>query len=642
MPIRLLPPQLANQIAAGEVVERPASVVKELVENCIDAGATDIRIDIEKGGAQRIRIRDNGCGISKDELALALSRHATSKIASLDDLEAIMSLGFRGEALASISSVARLRLTSKPREQAQAWQAWCEGRDMQVQIEPAAHPDGSTIEVLDLFFNTPARRKFLRTEKTEFSHIDEVVRRIALAHPQISFTLSHNQQLLRQYRQAGNAAQITQRLQQIVGKRFVAEALQLSHSASYSEHDEQEAWQMLLAQKVPSEGFYVHGWVSPPAACRHQHDVQYMYVNGRMMKDKLLNHAVRQAYAGSLGDDRQPSFVLYFWLPAAEVDVNVHPAKHEVRFHQARQVHDFVLATLQKALAGHVQEQQQAEHHYRYQELQPEPSRPLSERTPVEGQWQAADSRQPAALGGGILPGAAVWQSPSASAQLTTSNVGSSGTSAAAKHDQTSANTEAAVSKWQCLSLLEQRYWLLQETQANQQHLFMVDVQQFQLLLSERHLAQQLVTGLTGQPLLLPVQVTIAAAQYTAVQANNDMLAHCGVLIGNVKKQGEQVLVQVQQVPAVLRHTDLNRSVPQLVQRLQQVAVAQEDEANFSHQLLATGLPAWLAEQGAALRFSQHEGQQLWPQFVRLVGQEHAVQQLLRPLPWQQCLAQNH
>lgn len=200
MPIQVLPPQLANQIAAGEVVERPASVVKELVENSLDAGATRIDIDIERGGAKLIRIRDNGCGIKKDELALALARHATSKIATLDDLEAIISLGFRGEALASISSVARLTLTSRTAEQQEAWQAYAEGRDQEVTVKPAAHPVGTTLEVLDLFYNTPARRKFMRTEKTEFGHIDEIVRRIALARFDVTINLSHNGKAVRQYR----------------------------------------------------------------------------------------------------------------------------------------------------------------------------------------------------------------------------------------------------------------------------------------------------------------------------------------------------------------------------------------------------------------------------------------------------------
>ena len=225
MPIQVLPPQLANQIAAGEVVERPASVVKELVENSLDAGATRIDIDIERGGAKLIRIRDNGCGIKKDELALALARHATSKIASLDDLEAIISLGFRGEALASISSVSRLTLTSRTAEQQEAWQAYAEGRDMDVTVKPAAHPVGTTLEVLDLFYNTPARRKFLRTEKTEYNHIDEIIRRIALARFDVTINLSHNGKIVRQYRAVPEGGQKERRLGAICGTAFLEHAL---------------------------------------------------------------------------------------------------------------------------------------------------------------------------------------------------------------------------------------------------------------------------------------------------------------------------------------------------------------------------------------------------------------------------------
>ena len=230
MAIRILPPQLANQIAAGEVVERPASVVKELVENSLDAGATRIDIDIERGGEKLIRIRDNGCGIAKDELALALARHATSKIATLDDLEAIMSMGFRGEALASISSVSRLTFTSRTRDQNEAWQAYAEGREMAVTLKPAAHPAGSTVEVLDLFFNTPARRKFLRTEKTEFGHIDEVVRRIALSRFDVAINLTHNGKLMRQYRPVKAEDQQERRLGAICGTVFMQQALAVTWS----------------------------------------------------------------------------------------------------------------------------------------------------------------------------------------------------------------------------------------------------------------------------------------------------------------------------------------------------------------------------------------------------------------------------
>lgn len=329
MTIKILPARLANQIAAGEVVERPASVVKELVENSLDSGATRIDIDIEKGGAKLIRVRDNGKGIPKDELQLALSRHATSKIHTLDDLEAIMSLGFRGEALASISSVARLTLTSRPATQEQAWSAYAEGRDMAVKLKPAAHPIGTTLEVLDLFFNTPARRKFLRTEKTEFNHIDELLKRIALSRFDVSINLKHNGKLIRQYRAAKNDAQMEKRIAAVCGAPFVRHMLKIE-----LEHNDLK----------------LHGWITTPEGARAQSDLQYCYVNGRMMKDKLINHAIRQSYETSLAPEQYAAYVLFIEIDPHQVDVNVHPAKHEVRFHQARLVHDFIYQALSDAL----------------------------------------------------------------------------------------------------------------------------------------------------------------------------------------------------------------------------------------------------------------------------------------------------
>lgn len=325
MPIQVLSPQLANQIAAGEVVERPASVVKELVENSLDAGADSIVIDIEKGGSKLIRIRDNGSGINQDELTLALCRHATSKISELSDLEQILSLGFRGEALASISSVSRLTLTSKTATQESAWQAMAEGRDMQVQLKPAAHPVGTSIEVLDLFFNTPARRRFLRSDKTEFSHIDELVKRLALSRFDVSWQLNHNGQSIRALKAVADLAGKEKRLAQLCGRNFIEQALFVE-----SRYEQMHLW----------------GWVQLPQACQAQPACQYSYVNGRMMRDKLLNHAIRQAYGDNLAPGVQPAFVLYLELDPTQVDVNVHPAKHEVRFHQARLVHDFVVSAL--------------------------------------------------------------------------------------------------------------------------------------------------------------------------------------------------------------------------------------------------------------------------------------------------------
>ncbi|TGZ98083.1 DNA mismatch repair endonuclease MutL [Rodentibacter pneumotropicus] len=329
MAIKILSPQLANQIAAGEVVERPASVVKELVENSLDAGANKIQVDIENGGSTLIRIRDNGSGIPKEELSLALARHATSKIADLEDLESILSLGFRGEALASISSVSRLTLTSRTAEQKEAWQVYAQGRDMETTIKPASHPVGSTVEVANLFFNTPARRKFLRTDKTEFAHIDEVIRRIALAKFNIAFTLTHNDKVIRQYRPASELSQQLKRVAAICGEEFVKNALRID-------------WK--------HNDLHLSGWIATPNFSRSQNDLGYCYINGRMVRDKVITHAIRQAYAEHLPSENYPAFVLFIDLNPHEVDVNVHPTKHEVRFHQQRLIHDFIYEGISHAL----------------------------------------------------------------------------------------------------------------------------------------------------------------------------------------------------------------------------------------------------------------------------------------------------
>ncbi|MBV9575732.1 MAG: DNA mismatch repair endonuclease MutL [Gammaproteobacteria bacterium] len=326
--IQKLTPLLANQIAAGEVIERPASVVKELVENSLDAGATQIEIEIEQGGVRLIRVRDNGTGIHEEDLPLALSRHATSKIQQADDLARILTLGFRGEALASIGSVSRLSLTSALAKKT-AWQVMTEGTS-EVSVSPAAHPQGTTIEVRDLFFNTPARRKFLRSEKTEFDHIDELIKRMALASFAISFSLKHNQRVVRQYFSAEKSTTQHARLAALCGPAFVEHALQI---------------------EAEGAGMRLTGWINSPTFSRSQADLQYFYVNGRMVRDKLVLHAVREAYQDVLYRERFPAYVLFLEILPAQVDVNVHPTKHEVRFREGRVVHDFILRSLHDALA---------------------------------------------------------------------------------------------------------------------------------------------------------------------------------------------------------------------------------------------------------------------------------------------------
>ena len=328
--IHQLTPRLANQIAAGEVVERPASVIKELLENCLDAQATKVEVDVEQGGVKLMRVRDNGTGIGEQDLALALSRHATSKIASLEDLESVQSLGFRGEALASVSSVSRLTLTSNTHGQESAWQVIAQGRDMEAQLQPAAHPIGTSVEVRDLFFNTPARRKFLRTEKTEFGHLEEVIKRLALSRFDVAFSLKHNQKVIHNLRPADTQTAQEKRVASVCGPAFIQQAL----------HIEMEA-----------PGLRLWGWVGLPTFSRSQMDLQYFFVNGRVVKDKLVGHAVRQAYRDVLYHGRHPAFVLYLELEPSNVDVNVHPTKNEVRFRDGRLVHDFIFRSLHKTLA---------------------------------------------------------------------------------------------------------------------------------------------------------------------------------------------------------------------------------------------------------------------------------------------------
>ena len=330
MRIHSLPIQLVNQIAAGEVVERPSSVVKELVENCFDAGARQITIDIEQGGARLIKIRDDGCGIVKADLPLALSRHATSKIASLQDLEQVASMGFRGEALPSISSVARLTLISRTADAPCAWRVMADGSEQDFDPQPDPHPLGTTVDVRDLFYNTPARRKFLKTEKTEFAHIETLIKRMALSRFDIGFTLSHNQKEVLNLKPATTDSAQEQRIAGICGFAFIENSVKIDFAAS---------------------GLHLSGWVGLPTFSRSQQDMQFFYVNGRLIRDKLVAHAVKQAYQDVLFHGRQPVFVLYLTLEPTLVDVNAHPAKLEVRFREGRLVHDFLFTALHRSLA---------------------------------------------------------------------------------------------------------------------------------------------------------------------------------------------------------------------------------------------------------------------------------------------------
>ncbi|MDZ7277128.1 DNA mismatch repair endonuclease MutL [Pantoea eucrina] len=575
MPIQILPPQLANQIAAGEVVERPASVVKELVENSLDAGATRIDVDIEKGGAKLIRIRDNGCGIAKAELAMALARHATSKIASLDDLEAIVSLGFRGEALASISSVSRLTLTSRTADQSEAWQAYAEGREMNVTVKPAAHPVGTSLEVLDLFYNTPARRKFMRTEKTEFTHIDEVVRRIALARFDVAISLTHNGKLVRQYRGVSQEAQRERRLGAICGTTFMQHALRID-------------WQ--------HDDLALRGWVADPAGSRQVSDLQYCYVNGRMMRDKLINHAIRQAYQTQLGDDQQPAYVLYLDIDPHQVDVNVHPAKHEVRFHQSRLVHDFiwqgVMSALQSTRAAALPLEQAEEPAAQWQPenrqaaggnhfAQPARSASTSasgrERAEPAGSGAAWQNKEP---GYRAREGAVYQQLMKTPAPAPAPVSAPAAPRAITPERQSEAPLAAhAQSFGRVLSVVQERYALLER--GNQ-------LQLLSLAVAARWLKQaQLMPGEEGlkpQPLLIPVRLKVAANELTVIDAQAPLLTQMGI---DLKREGHHVTLRA--VPLPLRTQNLQILIPELLGYL-----ARQQEVS------ASSLAQWLARQDTA------------------------------------------
>nr|VFJ88132.1 MAG: DNA mismatch repair protein MutL [Candidatus Kentron sp. H]VFJ90139.1 MAG: DNA mismatch repair protein MutL [Candidatus Kentron sp. H]VFJ96497.1 MAG: DNA mismatch repair protein MutL [Candidatus Kentron sp. H] len=332
--IHLLEPALANRIAAGEVVERPAAVVKELLENALDAGAQNIHIDLEEGGSRLIRVRDDGCGIPPDDLALALCRHATSKVASFQDLMVVETLGFRGEALPSIASVSRLRLTSRTRELEAGWRVSTEGGESVSPPEPAAHPPGSTVEVRELFFNTPARRKFLRAGKTEFRHVEEAVRRIALGYAGVAISLGHHDRAIFTLRgnpvDMGREVASTPRIAEVCGPAFMEESLPVVSQAT---------------------ALRLWGRIGLPTFSRSQADLQYFFVNGRVVRDKLVTHAVRQAYRDVLYHGRHPAYVLFLEMPPDGVDVNVHPTKHEVRFREGRLIHDFIFRALHRAIA---------------------------------------------------------------------------------------------------------------------------------------------------------------------------------------------------------------------------------------------------------------------------------------------------
>ena len=510
MRIHPLAPQLINQIAAGEVVERPASVLKELLENSLDAGASRIEIDIEDGGKRLIRVRDNGHGIHREDLGLALSRHATSKIASLEDLEKVASLGFRGEALPSIASVSRLLVQSRTAADSSGWQVSGDGREQTAQPEPVAHQQGTTIEVRDLFFNVPARRKFLRTETTEDKHLEGVFQRIALSRPDIELVLRRKRRVLHQLRAAPDETGRLARLRTLLGEGFAEQAVGLDYAAA---------------------GLRLSGWIALPAFSRSQPDLQYFFVNGRAVRDKLLAHAVRQAYQDVLYHGRYPAFVLYLDLDPASVDVNAHPAKHEVRFRESRLVHDFLFRTVHQVLAD---------------------VRPAADLA------APAAALEPAATGAG---GNYAW--PAARQQGMALQVGEQlepyrrlhGATVerpAPDRGWTVAEAEAAQAPPLGFALAQLKgVFILAE---NARGLVLVDMHAAHERISYEHLKRSYAEeGIRSQPLLVPMTLAVSQVEADEAEQRRDWFAALGF---EIDRQGPEQLL-IRQVPALLADVDI-------------------------------------------------------------------------------------
>ena len=508
--IHILSPRLANQIAAGEVVERPASVVKELVENALDAGSTQIDIDCEAGGIGRIRIRDNGLGIRSDELPLALSRHATSKIFDLDDLEAVSTLGFRGEALASIASVSRLDLTSAVEGEAGS-KVSVEGRNMAPSIETFAHPRGTTVDVRDLFFNTPARRKFLKTERTEFGHIDTVVSREALSRFDVGFRLAHQGRVTRQLPPALSESAQLERVANLLGRGFIDAALKVDSSVI---------------------GLSLKGWACRATFNRAQGDCQYAFVNGRIVRDKLLSHALRQAYRDVLFHGRHPCYLLYLELDPAQVDVNVHPTKHEVRFRDSRLIYDFLLRSISKVLADDRPDQV----------LDQDSSFPIGS---IDQHVDAAQYQSGIRFGDEARPstGFDVLSQLARPVDPVAPNEG--------EDSQDIPAMGYAVAQLHGVYILSQ----------TRDGMIIVDMHAAHERITYESLKHALDDrGLVSQPLLIPVTMHVSQREASLVEEANDLLEQFGL---GVQRVGPET-IRIEHVPAILRranHEDLVRGV---------------------------------------------------------------------------------
>jgi len=543
--IQQLPDHLINQIAAGEVVERPASIVKELIENSLDAGSTRITVDLEQGGLDRIRVRDNGCGIESDSLALALSRHATSKIQSMEDLQKVASLGFRGEALPSIASVSRLTLSSCTSDADYGARIDYQS-DGSIQQEPTAHPVGTSVNVSSLFYNVPARRKFMRTPRTEFARCEAVVKTLAMAQPDCAFSLSHNGKTVFECKAADSLDARNSRISRILGKGFGEAA---------------------RAVEMEGAGLVLSGWVADPAFSRSQADMQYFYVNRRMVRDKVIAHAVKQAFSDLIYHQRFPAFVLFLQMDPTAVDVNVHPGKQEVRFRDSQLVHGFVRRSIKDFLAA----------------IRPADSLTASSENPLENQ-PSADGLQASSSPRGFgqpqyahapyqkpMPlqvreqldamgrlGATNYTSPQAytNAPLPISPYVRDGPSAADVHSTiTAGHGDATGSVVPPLGFARAQLHGVYILAENEQGLIIVDAHAAHERITYERLKKAYAQGsLNTQALLVPVTVDVSEAEANRCEAESQWLHTIGLRVDRMAP--EQLCIR--EVPAILGQADVS------------------------------------------------------------------------------------
>jgi len=544
--IQTLSSHLVNQIAAGEVVERPASVVKELVENSLDAGAKSIIVEIEAGGTRLIRVSDDGCGIEHDELVVALSRHATSKIHNLDDLEKINSLGFRGEALPSIASVSRLSLCSHHENADHAWKI--NARDEQNPV-PDAAPPGTVIEVRELFYNVPARKKFLRTEQTEYKHIEALFKTLALSHPQVAIKLIHNQKVIYQLRKAESGAEHQQRLAMLCGKSFAESLIEID---------------------IETEGHRLRGWVALPTFNRSQADMQYFFVNQRMIRDKLISHAVRQAYQDVMFHGRHPAFVLSLDMDSRQLDVNVHPQKHEVRFRNSRLVHDFIYRSLKQALAGVQPEQQIDSPAFAMHESAPNSNSELSQQTGMHlNQFSSNQfSGQPFSAYSNKVND--IREQTAAYTSLIQTGNGAS----IDEVDRQIPPLGYAIAQLKGIYILAE----------NSEGLIVVDMHAaHERIVYERMKQNAEQEDVIRQPLLVPLSMNVSQAEADLVEEQQTLFAHMGF---DVERLGVEQL-RVRAIPALLKNADSEQLVRDVLADLLEYGQSERIQ-EYQNEMLST------------------------------------------------------